>query len=236
MNDFDAHAHDYERVLNRGLRVSGEVHTYFARGRIAWLARCVQKLSWDPRIVLDFGCGTGSATPFLVELLGARAVIGVDSSAESLEIARRKNGALPAEYILAGQYRPCGTIDLVFCNGVFHHVPLAERPDVARSIAESLRPGGVLALWENNPWNPGTRYVMSQIPFDRGAILLTPSQTRTLVRSAGLEVLSTDHHFVFPAALKALRWTESYLTHVPIGAQYQVLSRKTQGNAAGHGA
>jgi hypothetical protein len=26
-----------------------------------------------------------------------------------------------------------------------------------------MRPGGVVALWENNPWNPATRYVMGRI-------------------------------------------------------------------------
>lgn len=47
-------------------------------------------------------------------------------------------------------------------------------------VRRSLRPGGVFAFWEINPWNPGTRHVMSRIPFDRDAIMLTPPEARWL--------------------------------------------------------
>jgi len=37
----------------------------------------------------------------------------------------------------------------------------------------------------NNPWNPGTRYVMSRCEFDEDAITLSPPQCRKLLRSSG---------------------------------------------------
>ena len=52
-------------------------------------------------------------------------------------------------------------------------------PDICGFVRQGLRPGGVFALWENNPWNPGTRLVMRRIPFDRNAVLLS-------ARAAGL--------------------------------------------------
>ena len=82
------------------------------------------------------------------------------------------------------------------------------------------------ALWENNPWNPGTRYVMSRIPFDRDANLVWPHQARRMLREAGLRVLRSDYLFIFPRWLKRLRFLESFLSGFPLGAQYQVLAVK----------
>ena len=86
--------------------------------------------------------------------------------------------------------------------------------------------GGVLALWENNPWNPGTRFVMSRIPFDRDAVMLSARQAVHLVSGAGLTPMTIDHAFIFPRALNALRPLESWLAGWPLGGQYQVLARR----------
>jgi SAM-dependent methyltransferase len=223
---FDGYAADYEAALAEGLSVSGEDKDYFAEGRIKWLADCLRELQLKPESVLDFGCGTGSATPFLLNLLGVAAVSGVDTSAKSLEVAARAHGTARARFMPLGQYQPDESFDLAFCNGVFHHIPPAERAGAVNYVYRSLRSGGLWAFWENNPWNPGTRYVMSRIPFDRDAITLTPPEARQLLRAGGFEVLRTDFLFIFPNALRWLRSTEALLSRLPFGAQYQVLCRK----------
>jgi len=83
-----------------------------------------------------------------------------------------------------------------------------------------------LAFWENNPWNPGMRYVMSRIPFDRDAVTLTAPETRRLLQAGGFEVLRTDFLFIFPRVLSWFRCVESLMTQLPLGAQYQFLCRK----------
>jgi SAM-dependent methyltransferase len=226
MSEFDAYAHDYESALRRGLAVSGESREFFVRGRIAWLAHCLQSVGFVPDTVLDYGCGTGTATPLLFELLGARSVIGVDLSVASLEVARRSHRDLPVEYRLPTEYDPQGLIDLVYCNGVFHHVRVREQPSVVAYVASCLRPGGKLALYENNSWSVGARYVMSKIPFDRNAVMLTARQSRLLLRAAGFEAISTHYLFLWPRFLRFLRCTERYLSRLPLGAQYQLLANK----------
>jgi SAM-dependent methyltransferase len=118
----------------------------------------------------------------------------------------------------------------VFCNGVFHHILPGDRVAALDTIYSSLRSGGVLAFWENNPWNPGTRYIMRRIPFDRNAIALSPSAARSLLRKRGFEVLRTDFLFFFPRLLAWLRSFEPGLVHLPLGAQYQVFCRKPEGS------
>jgi len=227
-SEFDAYSSDYDEALARGLSVSGEDKLYFARERIAFLARCLHELGVRPASVLDFGCGTGTATPFFVDLLGVERVVGVDSSERSLELAREQHGASRARFVASRMFAPSGEFPLAYCNGVFHHVPLAERPRVVRRIRESLAPGGHFALWENNPWNPGARYVMWRIPFDRDARMLSPRAARRLLVAGGFEIVRTDHLFVFPRALRGLRFLERHLHATPLGAQYQVLARRPQ--------
>jgi SAM-dependent methyltransferase len=175
---------------------------------------------------IEFGCGTGSNVPFLIELAGATSVVGIDTSGRSLEVARNTLGSPKVRFLGLSEYDAQGKADLVFCNGVFHHIPPSDRAASVEYIYRCLRPGGLLALWENNPWNPGTRYVMSRIPFDHDAITLNTRQSRRLVMAAGFEVLRTDYLFVFPHFLRWLRTLEAPLSSIPIGGQYELLCRK----------
>jgi SAM-dependent methyltransferase len=223
--EFDAYAATYDAALARGISISGEDKTYFARGRILWLSRRLKRLQEHPRTVMDFGCGTGSATPFLLNELGLESVVGVDASNQSLAIARDTHGTR-ASFVPFAEYRPKGDFDLVFCNGVFHHISPDERVAAVDTVYSSLRPGGLFAFWENNPWNPGTRYIMRRIPFDDSAITLSPPAARRLLRERGFEVMQTDFLFLFPRSLSWLRFLEPHVASLPLGAQYEILCRK----------
>lgn len=224
--EFDQYAEDYDAALAQGLAVSGESKEFFAEGRARWLAGCLSRLGAPAGHILDFGCGTGSATPHLLRLPGASELTGVEVSAGSLKVAERLHQAPNVRFHLSAKYAARGDISLAFCNGVFHHIPKAERTGAARYVFETLRPGGLFAFWENNPWNPGTRLVMSRIPFDRDAIPLSFLEAGRLLRAAGFEILRTDFLFIFPRALRFLRPLERLAAALPLGAQYQVLARK----------
>jgi len=221
--DFDAFACGYDAALDQGISLSGETKEFFARGRVEWLRKCLNGLR--PELVLDYGCGTGSTSPILRSVLGSREVVGVDSSEAEIALARRGAEA-GLTFATTDEFAPTGNVDVAYCNGVFHHIPVSERLGAIESIRASLRPGGIFSLWENNPWNPGTRLVMSRIPFDRDAILVSAREARRLARAGGFEVLGTHYLFVFPKMLGALRRFEGPLSSLPLGAQYQVLCRK----------
>jgi SAM-dependent methyltransferase len=222
---FDTYAGDYDAALEQGLRLSGEGSGFFAAARAAWLGRRLAELGATPRTILDFGCGTGSATPFLLALSGAERLVGTDVSPVSLDVARREHGQDAAEFVPLDRRLPEG-LDLAYCNGVFHHILPAERAGAVARVYGALRPGGLFALFENNPWNLGTRMVMRRIPFDRDAQTLSAPQSRRLLRAGGFDVLRTDFLFVFPRALGALRPLEERLARAPLGAQYLVLARR----------
>ena len=224
-SDFDIYAQNYDEALALGLSFTGETKDYYAAGRVAWLAKRLAARKHAVRTVMDFGCGTGSGVPYLFDGLGARLVHGVDVSAASLETARETHTRDGATFAMIEE-RIGATFDLAFCNGVFHHIPVAERHGAAAYVHDALLPGGFFALWENNPWNLGTRYIMSRVPFDRDAIMMSPPQTRRLLRDAGFDIVRTDYLFIFPHLLRTLRPLERVLSPFPLGGQYLVLARK----------
>jgi trans-aconitate methyltransferase len=229
VTDFDRHANSYDGELEEALTLSGEGREYFARGRVERLVECVRKLGLVPRYLMDFGCGTGSTTPILLETLGAESAIGLDNSLRSLDVAKESHGSERIHFLPVHEYEPAGALDLAYCNGVFHHIPVGDRGAALGLVWESLRPGGLFSFWENNPWNPGTRYVMAHCAFDEDAETITPPKARAMLRAAGFEILQTDFAFIFPRALRIFRSLEKLAWRVPIGAQYHALCRKPLG-------
>jgi SAM-dependent methyltransferase len=223
---FDRFADEYDAELEAALEVSGEDRAYFAKGRVALLGQSLDDLRESPKRGLDFGCGVGTTAPLLREQFGLDQIVGVDVSPRSIELAQRDAGSGNCRFRVMNEYEPDGTIDLAYCNGVFHHIPLSERKAAVGYVYWALRPGGLFALWENHPWNPGTRYVMAKCVFDKDAVPLKPSESRYLLSDGGFQILRTDFAFIFPRFLKAMRPLEKPLHKLPLGAQYQVLARK----------
>ena len=233
--EFDAYAARYDQELAEGLGITGEGKEYYARGRMLWVAKRLRELGASTAgTVLDFGCGLGNGTPLFFEYLHASRVIGVDVSEGLLDRARETYAhesrasfhAIDTQSAgRAGNYDAPGTADFAFVNGVFHHIPVADRPGALRYVRRALKPGGLFAFWENNPWNPGTRYIMSRVSFDANAITITPPEARALLRTAGFTIVRTDYLFVFPRQLKLLRSLEPLLSSLPLGGQYLVLGR-----------
>ena len=116
---FDSFAEDYDKALNQGLSVSGEDKNYFARGRMAHLAKVVK----GANSILDYGCGTGSSAPFVKEYFPQATIVGTDISEKSLNVARRVHGSI-ATFQLMDEIPAMGQFELVFLQwGVSSHSP-----------------------------------------------------------------------------------------------------------------
>ena len=180
---FDLSA-EYSQMLNQGIRLSGEDQEFFIQGRIQSLSLRLPA-DFRPRRILDFGCGIGTATRRLGEKFSAAAIVGVDTSESALEYGTGHYGSNRVHFRKLTELPGEDEFDLCYVNGVFHHIEPENRTGAVEAIYSALRPGGYLALFENNPWNPGTRLVMSRIPFDRNAIPLSIPEARRLVRTGG---------------------------------------------------
>ncbi|MGW0551458.1 class I SAM-dependent methyltransferase [Streptomyces altiplanensis] len=99
--------------------------------------------------VLDAGCGTGRALPFLRDAVGpGGSVLGADVTPAMLEAAVHAGRRRGAQLLLADVARlPVRTaaLDAVFAAGLIAHLP---RPsENLRELARAVRPGGLLALF-----------------------------------------------------------------------------------------
>lgn len=217
-------SNEYEAMLNQGISLSGENLHYFVAGRVRAM-RVSLPDGFAPRTILDFGCGVGHATAALAELYPNAQVTGMDTALPALARAQTQHPGcrfVSLEELRADDER----YDLCYVNGVFHHIPLAERAEAMRLIASKLRPGGYLYLFENNPWNPGARWEMSRIPFDRDAVMLSIPETARLEAAAGLVEYRRSSLFFFPRTLGFMRPLEPVLAPTLLGAQYFVAARK----------
>jgi SAM-dependent methyltransferase len=218
----------YDEMLEQGISLSGESKDYFIEGRIDHLRARVAEGGGPPvTSVLDFACGVGDASSRLAEAFDGARVLGVDIAAGAVEEARRRVEDDRIEFGLLDAVPDDARFDLCYVNGAYHHIPPAQRPDVTKRIFDLLRPGGVMALFENNPWSPPARLVMRRIPFDRDAQMLRPVTARRLLRDAGFRTSTPPTFlFFFPHAMQRLRSIEPSLRRVPAGAQYLVIGRR----------
>jgi hypothetical protein len=88
-----------------------------------------------------------------------------------------------------------------------------------------LSDDGTLFLFEHNPWNPFTRRIVRDCPFDDDACLLSPIAARSLLSAAGF-VCSIRYIHFFPHTLRHLLRLERCLRRVPLGAQYYCFAHK----------
>lgn len=216
---------EYAAMLERGLQLSGESRDFFMEGRVRDLGA---QLREPPRRILDFGCGTGETAAYLAQQFPEAEVVGVDTAENAVAHAARSHGSPRVRFGLVSKLEAHGAFDLCYTNGVFHHIRPAEREGAVRAIHRALRPGGRFALFENNPWNPGTRLVMRRIPFDRDALPIAPPAARRLLAQAGFaEIAPARFLFWFPRFLAPLRALEPALVRIPLGAQYYFLAAKS---------
>jgi SAM-dependent methyltransferase len=120
-----------------------------------------------------------------------------------------------------------GQFDFVTAVCVYHHVPPAYRQSLTAEVHRVLKPGGVFAIIEHNPYNPITRMIVSRTPVDADAILLRPAETRHLFRRQGLVIDNQQYFLYLPERVyRRLGFVETALcSWMPLGGQYAVFGR-----------
>jgi SAM-dependent methyltransferase len=226
-NKFHISGNEYDDMLHKGIRLSGESKRFFMTGRIEDLCEQLPH-NYAPTRILDFGCGIGDSTQFLAETFPMAEVIGIDMAEDLVAFARQTHGSERVSFTLMRDYQSIELFDLCYVNGVFHHIHPTERVAALTTIKNVLVPGGYFAFFENNPWNPGTRLVMKRIPFDHNAQPLSSRAARRLLVETGFKCLGrTRFLFCFPRSLAFLRFCERWLVHFPLGAQYWLLATRS---------
>jgi SAM-dependent methyltransferase len=216
--DFDNYTENYNQLLREGTGFFSSKDEYFARYKVDLVRQMVHS---PVKRLLEYGCGIGRNIPFLQEAFPHSVIVGSDISSASLDVARRNNAGV--EFLEENKNLECTELfDVVFVAGVFHHVPVSQREDVARTIFNRLSPGGLLFVFEHNPFNPVTRRIVSSCPYDEGVVLIKPSKMKGILEEAGLIVERRAYCLFVPPSFSMLVPLERRLGRVPLGGQYWV--------------
>ena len=225
--EFDKFADEYNEAHTKNLAITGDKPEYFAQFKARELRRALMRAgAAEPRTILDFGSGIGASLPHLAKEFPASALTAFDVSQRSLEIARTRFPDC-ARFVHGPGLDVLGDakFDVIFAACVFHHIPHDMHVDLFSQLAARLEPDGVMIVFEHNPLNPVTRYIVATCPFDENAELIRAGALAATQRAAGFSHVEKRYTGFFPNALSALRPLEPGMSALPIGAQYYTLAR-----------
>ena len=214
--EFDRHGATYEQAVEHAISFAGQEHDFYLEAKARRLVELARRRLGPGRVAaLDVGCGPGL---FDRHLTAAFELHGVDVSPEMVERARAANPEV--EYEVSEPRRlphEDSRFDLAFAVCVLHHVERADRLPLLEEMARVVRPGGLVAVFEHNPWNPLTRRVVRTCAFDEDVELISHRELARLYRDAGLELVDSEYLLFVPWRADAL---ERALRRLPLGAQY----------------
>jgi ubiquinone/menaquinone biosynthesis C-methylase UbiE len=103
---------------------------------------------FQPSSILDFGCGNGNGTAFLMPHFPNAQYTLLDASNEMLQacgerFAEKKDTQYVESYFQEADF-PANSFDLVIAAFSLHHLKSEEKAEVFKKIYSWLRPGGVL--------------------------------------------------------------------------------------------
>jgi SAM-dependent methyltransferase len=219
---FDEFAKEYKAILDNRVAIFGEDSEYFAEYKARYIRKSATRCS--PAKVLDFGCGIGLLSRVLKKYLPESELHGYDISAASIQ---RANRALAGQGMFTSDIAQLAhDYNLIVLANMMHHVGPSHRLSVMKQATDRLCPGGRLVLFEHNPANPITRWIVDHCPFDSDAILLWPNEAIKCMARAELRLLRRDYIVFLPRAFARFRPLEPFLSWLPLGAQYAIVGEK----------
>ncbi len=182
-SEFDNFAESYKDELNHPIRnIIGGEEDVFLKIKAEWFLRHLQYRplkylsTFDEIKLLDYGCGNGGFLRSLKILNFPGEIEGCDISGKMLEEAAKlwdSSKQLKLQLILDHCTDfPDNTYDIIVAVCVFHHISPPKRTKVLEEIHRILKPNGRFFLFEHNPINPLTQWIVRQTPMDKNAVLL----------------------------------------------------------------
>jgi SAM-dependent methyltransferase len=224
--DYDRYRGQYSEDLDRAVSFSGTSHDFFTRAKADELVRVAREHLGEPGQVdaLDVGCGIGLTDRHLAGRF--LSLTGTDVSPGVLQTASRENPGV--RYELAERDRlPFGedAFDLTFAVCVVQVVPTPERPRFVAELVRVTRPGGLVVVFEHNPYNPLTRLVVRRCSFGDDARMLGMAEAERLLQENGVTPVDRGFLLIFPTRRSRVVTVERALRHLPLGAQYYLAGR-----------
>ncbi|WP_018294661.1 class I SAM-dependent methyltransferase [Mariprofundus ferrooxydans] len=224
--DFNEVKDSYQEKVEQSVGFSGKGLDFFTSVKADYLRMIIDKdmPGVERPKILDVGCGHGYIHPYLGQF--GYEITGVEFAVDVLEVARKENPGI--EYIgYNGSKLPFEdhSFDVTLAICVMHHVPPEQWLAFLAEMRRVLRPGGVVVIFEHNPLNPLTRYVVANNEIDDDAVLLSAKTLRTLLHESGFARVKSRNILFTPFANPVFRVIDVKLGWLPFGAQYYAIGR-----------
>lgn len=225
--DFDSVATHYRSDLDKTLAITGMEHSFFVDVKRDHILRLAAEHFPDlaELDVLDLGCGVGAYHPGLKGRF--RELHGIDVSEQSIQIAAEQHPFVRYA-TFDGMRLPYmdKQFSIIFAVCVMHHVPPEQWNSLINELHRVIKPNGMMLIFEHNPYNPATQYIVKSCDIDKDAVLLKPQRLKELAKSAGFEQILTRTIISVPPSNPALKWLDLLLGNLPFGAQYYLSALK----------
>jgi ubiquinone/menaquinone biosynthesis C-methylase UbiE len=226
-DDFNGFARNYREIHSKNVKFSGADSFYFAEMKV----KEVKKYENDSsQKLLDFGCGDGVTEMYFNRYNPLWNITGIDIAEENILEAKKKNIDNTNFLLFDGVKIPFEneSFDIVFVASVLHHSDFELHRNAVAEMYRVLKPGGRLYLFEHNPLNPITRYMVNTCEFDKDAKLLKPPYTQKLLTVENFTKPKLRFILFFPRwkIFKFFLPIEKMLSWLPLGGQYYYRATK----------
>lgn len=244
LTEFDIIVDDYEQIIINDLGILGK---YAYSGIISKVTNLRHFLKYEPKSILDFGCGNGMLIPLLNKFFKNTKLYGCDVSSKSIEIAKQRYSYCDFRTIEnAGDLKYYEKIDCIFVNSVLHHIPQNEHEywinglySILAANENRARGGGAIVIFENNMKNPLMKAFVKRTKIDENAVMLSPKYCKRLLLNKFYNTKTGDkeimlkkddvklkYTYFFPWRNKFFTYIEYLLFWLPLGAHYCVYAKK----------
>jgi SAM-dependent methyltransferase len=189
----------------------------------------VARLLAGRRSIVDAGCGTGRHSAALAE--AGFHVIGIDTSAELLEVARGRAPDVAFEVADLRAWAPAAPVDGALCRGVLNDfLEDDDRQAALDNLARMLRPGGLLVLDVRELAGSRTRYKREPVVTRSAEGVFFRSETRLVgdVMVVDETISSEDDHATHEFRMRP--WTLAEVDERAAGAGFARVERKLEGD------
>ena len=224
---FDHYKDTYSEEVAHSIGFIRQSHDFFTRSKALHLVRLVQRHLGDASSlsILDVGCGPGATDALIAPRF--RSVHGVDVAAGIIDKAAEMNPGVDY-HAYDGSTLPFeeNSVDVSFAICVLHHVEPPARQRFVDEMQRVTRPGGLVVIFEHNPWNPLTRLAVARCEFDEDVVLLNRRGVQKMMAESGLGLVEGRYILFLPWLMPVSQALDKALGAIPLGAQHVVVGKK----------
>ncbi|MCB9170918.1 MAG: glycosyltransferase [Flavobacteriales bacterium] len=169
--------------------------------------------------VLEIGCGVGTQTELMAQVVTEGRILAIDISPKSVEIARKRLAGRSQVEFIAGDILELalqGPFDLIVLPDVLEHIPKADHAALFGKLARLLAPEGTIVVHIPSPQH--IEWLQRHHP-EKLQVIDQPIHLAELVpklADAGLYLRSAEHYALWTTSVDAaVLFIERYSNELP---------------------